>query len=39
VPGQFVIDCANEDRSIDRTTNQQRFDLTPPAGLPPPPKD
>lgn len=39
VPGQFVIDCATEDRSIDRTTNQQRFDLTPPAGLPPPPKD
>jgi hypothetical protein len=37
--GQFVTDCDKEDRSIDRKTNKQRFDLTPPADLPPPPKD
>ena len=36
---QYVTDCDAEDRSIDRKTNKQRFDLTPPAGLPPPPRN
>jgi hypothetical protein len=30
--------CANDDRSIDPETHRQRFDLTPPADLPPPPR-
>ncbi len=38
VMGQFVTDCDAGDRSIDRASNRQRFDLTPPADLPPPPK-
>ena len=29
--------CADYDRSIDPGSGQQRFDLTPPADLPPPP--
>jgi hypothetical protein len=29
--------CVEHDRSIDSTTGKQRFDLTPPADLPPPP--
>jgi hypothetical protein len=29
--------CAEHDRSIEPTTGKQRFDLTPPADLPPPP--
>ncbi len=29
--------CVDYDRSIDPTTGKQRFDLTPPADLPPPP--
>jgi hypothetical protein len=29
--------CADHDRSIDPATGKQRFDLTPPADLPPPP--
>jgi hypothetical protein len=29
--------CAQDDRSIDPKTQRQRFDLTPPADLPPPP--
>jgi hypothetical protein len=29
--------CTDFDRSLDPTTGKQRFDLTPPAGLPPPP--
>jgi hypothetical protein len=29
--------CADYDRSIDPATGKQRFDLTPPADLPPPP--
>jgi hypothetical protein len=29
--------CVDYDRSIDPSTGQQRFDLTPPADLPPPP--
>ena len=37
--GQFVTDCDAGDRSIDRTNNRQRFDLTPPADLPPPPRN
>jgi hypothetical protein len=32
-----VTFCADYDRSIDPTTGRQRFDLTPPADLPPPP--
>jgi hypothetical protein len=31
--------CVEGDRSYDRTTGQDRFVKTPPAGLPPPPKD
>jgi hypothetical protein len=31
-------DCVDEDRSIDPVSGGQRFDLTPPSGLPPPPK-
>lgn len=30
--------CAEDDRSIDPETGRQRFDLTPPADLPPPPR-
>lgn len=29
--------CSEDDRSLDPTTGEQRFDMTPPAGLPPPP--
>lgn len=29
--------CASSDRSLDRSTNAQRFDMTPPKDLPPPP--
>jgi hypothetical protein len=29
--------CVDGDRSLDRTTGQDRFDKTPPADLPPPP--
>ena len=29
--------CAENDRSVDRATGQDRFDRTPPADLPPPP--
>ncbi len=30
-------DCVEDDRSLDPTSGKQRFDLTPPANLPPPP--
>jgi len=30
--------CVRDDRSVDHTTGEQRFDLTPPADLPPPPR-
>jgi hypothetical protein len=30
--------CVQDDRSIDPDSGRQRFDLTPPAGLPPPPR-
>jgi hypothetical protein len=29
--------CSEDDRSMDPTTGQERFDTTPPPGLPPPP--
>ncbi|HET8699396.1 MAG TPA: hypothetical protein VFO94_18055, partial [Gammaproteobacteria bacterium] len=29
--------CVSDDRSVDHTTGRQKFDLTPPADLPPPP--
>jgi len=29
--------CAHDDRSVDPETARERFDLTPPADLPPPP--
>lgn len=29
--------CAHNDRTVDRVTGQQRFDMTPPPDLPPPP--
>src|SRR5262249_38935425 len=32
-------DCVDEDRSIDPKSGGQRFDLTPPSGLPPPPRN
>jgi hypothetical protein len=32
-------DCTDADRSIDPQSGRQRFDLTPPPGLPPPPKN
>jgi hypothetical protein len=35
-PQELVI-CAENDRAIDAATGTQRFDLTPPADLPPPP--
>jgi hypothetical protein len=35
-PQELVI-CAENDRAIDSATGTQRFDLTPPADLPPPP--
>jgi hypothetical protein len=35
-PQELVI-CAEDDRAIDPATGTQRFDLTPPADLPPPP--
>jgi hypothetical protein len=31
--------CADQDRSVDRQTGLQMFDMTPPADLPPPPAD
>jgi hypothetical protein len=31
--------CVEGDRSLDRTTGQDRFDKTPPADLPPPPRE
>jgi hypothetical protein len=31
--------CTRDDRSIDHSTGQQRFDMTPPEGLPPPPSE
>ena len=31
--------CVEGDRSFDRTTGRDRFDKTPPADLPPPPKN
>jgi hypothetical protein len=37
VPRQ-IDGCWGEDRSIDPVTGKQRFDLTPPADLPPPPR-
>lgn len=41
VPGKYNARefnlCVENDRSIDPTTGKQRFDLTPPADLPPPP--
>jgi len=35
-PEQTTI-CVPNDRSIDPTTGKQRFDMTPPVDLPPPP--
>ncbi len=35
---QELRNCVQNDRSVD-ATGRQRFDLTPPAGLPPPPPD
>lgn len=32
-----VINCVDNDRDFDPATGKQRFDLTPPADLPPPP--
>ena len=34
---QELVICAERDRAIDPATGRQRFDLTPPADLPPPP--
>jgi hypothetical protein len=34
---QEIVICAENDRAIDPATGTQRFDLTPPADLPPPP--
>jgi hypothetical protein len=36
VPREVVF-CTDRDRSIDPITGKQRFDMTPPADLPPPP--
>ena len=36
VMGEYTT-CADSDRSIDPTTGHQRFDMTPPKDLPPPP--
>jgi hypothetical protein len=33
-----VTFCADDDRSIDPTSGKQRFDMTPPPDLPPPPR-
>ena len=30
--------CSDYDRSVDQTTGAQRFDMTPPADLAPPPR-
>jgi hypothetical protein len=35
---QEIVICAENDRAIDPATGTQRFDLTPPADLPPPPR-
>jgi hypothetical protein len=32
-----ISTCVDDDRSFDNKTGHERFDLTPPAGLPPPP--
>jgi hypothetical protein len=32
-------DCVDEDRAIDPASGSQRFDLSPPADLPPPPSE
>jgi hypothetical protein len=34
-----AVDCVEDDRSIDPKTGRQRFDLTPPKDLPPPPRE
>jgi len=34
-----ALDCVDTDRSVDPNTGRQRFDLTPPKDLPPPPSD
>jgi hypothetical protein len=34
-----ALSCVDDDRSVDPATGRQRFDLTPPAGIPPPPRD
>jgi hypothetical protein len=36
---QEIVICAENDRAIDPATGTQRFDLTPPADLPPPPAE
>jgi len=35
---QEITNCVTNDRAFDETTGRERFDLTPPADLPPPPK-
>ena len=34
---QEITNCVQNDRAFDDTTGRERFDLTPPADLPPPP--
>jgi hypothetical protein len=34
-----ALDCVDDDRSIDPKTGRQRFDMTPPKDLPPPPSE
>jgi hypothetical protein len=35
---QEITNCINSDRAFDNATGRERFDMTPPADLPPPPK-
>lgn len=34
-----AVSCDPQDRSFDHATRRERFDVTPPPGLPPPPED
>lgn len=35
---QDINFCGDHDRAVDDNTGQERFDMTPPPDLPPPPK-
>jgi hypothetical protein len=36
---QSITNCVENDRAFDGATGKERFDMTPPADLPPPPSN